>query len=66
MDILLFGRQLEVDKLHVFPATQTKVMHERLKKFFTMAIARVQLAADLCVEDLGLFDAAGDVEEPDE
>jgi hypothetical protein len=66
VDILLLGRQFEVDKLHILPATQTKVMHERLEKFFAMAIARVQLATDLGVEDLGLFDAAGDVEESDE
>jgi hypothetical protein len=66
VDVLLLGWQFEIYKLHVLPATQTKVMHECLKKDFTMTITTGKFASDLSVEDLGLLNTAGDVEELDE
>lgn len=63
MNVFLLLRKLEVDKLHVLLTTETKVMHESLQKSFATATAGTQLASDLGVEDFGLFDAPGDVEE---
>lgn len=66
VDILLLGWQFEIYKLHVLPATETKVMHEGLKKYFTMAFTIGQLASDLGIEDFGFLDTASDMKEPDQ
>lgn len=66
VDVLLLLRQLEVDKLHVLLTAETKVMYEGLEKSLAFAAERAQLPSDLGVEDLGLFDATGDVEELDD
>jgi hypothetical protein len=66
VNILLLLRQLEVDKLHVLLTAETEVVHEGLEKSLATAAAGAQLASDLGVEDFGLFDATGDVEELDD
>jgi hypothetical protein len=65
MDVLLLGWQLEIHKLHILSATQTKVVHERLKKRFAALVSRSQSATDLRIEDFRLLDTSGDVKKLD-
>lgn len=65
MDVLLLGWQLEIHKLHILSATQTKVVHERLKKRFADLVSRSQSATDLRIEDFRLLDTSGDVKKLD-
>lgn len=63
MQILSLLGQLEINKLHVLLSSETDVLHQRLQKHLSTAIARHQLSGDGVVEYLGLFDASGDVQE---
>jgi hypothetical protein len=63
VDVLRFGRQLEVNKLHILLSTETDVNHERLQKSLTTSISNTQRSGNDCVEDISLLNATRDVQE---
>ena len=52
VDVLGLGRKLEVDKRHVFLASQAEVIHQRLQQTFSAGIALGERPRNDRVEDL--------------
>ena len=63
VDVLGLGWKFEVDKRHVFLASQAEVIHQRLQQAFSAGITLGQRPRDDRVENLRLLDTARDVEE---
>lgn len=61
VDVFLFFRDLEIDKLHILLASETDVLHQRLKEDFGFLVSNFKLPSDLDLEYFGLLDASGNV-----
>ena len=66
MNELFFLGKFQIDKLHVFLASQAKILHQCLKKSFSTTISRTKSTGDLGIENLRLFDATCDMKKFDQ